>query len=81
MTTPLKVFQFLPKVRLHILHSPVVGVGSDFLDKIIEQKLGFGVSDLLTKILRNISLDRRDHFLHLLFFQVHPYSWFKIWFE
>ena len=40
MTTPLKVFQFLPKERLRILHTPVVGIGSDFLHKIIEQKLG-----------------------------------------
>ena len=81
MTTPLKVFQFLPKVRLCILHSRVVGIGSDFLHEIIKEQLGFELSDLLTKILRNISLDRRDNFLHLLFFQFHRYSSFKIWFE
>ena len=78
MTTSLEIFQFRPQKILCIPHSLVVGIGSDFLDEIIEQKLGFEVSDLLPKFLRNLSFDGWDDFLHLPLFQFHLRFPFKV---
>ena len=78
MTTPLKVFQFLPKKRLCILHTPVVGIGSDFPHEIIKEQLGFKVSDLLSKFLFYIFHNGWNNFLHLLLFQFHFRFPFKV---